>query len=409
MDKRDEVKRMIYENIKDDGIKIKDDEFEQIYKKVCSPRSEEIEEIELITNDTYETYETYELAINIDYPAIRKKLPVVSRDDENQIDYEIGYYSIEYFVYLVKLFLEKNPGSVRNPFRVQSERNKRSGLLEYENKENDWKKAVTQQLGELSLRVRTTKQNEINQLRRKKTAFVFEFMYKNSISISEYRNLDEIFPLIEMVGFVPEFKSVTPRREYVNDVIEYYRRAISSKDPYIKFISFYHVMEYFFDEIYKKKMIADLQDKITSPGFSYRNEEKIYDIVKFVQKRISKNGELGQGKELESLKCLLNHYVEVEELKKRINEIDSESEQYYQNNEVSFSSKAPEIQWNDAEDVLKKIAQRIYYTRNALVHSKSGKRGEIYNPYSDERKLQREIPLVKAVAEMIIINSSVVI
>ena len=48
----------------------------------------------------------------------------------------------------------------------------------------------------------------------------------------------------------------------------------------------------------------------------------------------------------------------------------------------------------------------VYFTRNALVHSKSSKNKERYKPYKDERDLQKEIPLVKAVAEAIIINSS---
>jgi len=44
-----------------------------------------------------------------------------------------------------------------------------------------------------------------------------------------------------------------PLREYTVDVVDYYKLALSSNDPYIKFISFYHVMEYFYDEVFKKK------------------------------------------------------------------------------------------------------------------------------------------------------------
>ena len=71
--------------------------------------------------------------------------------------------------------------------------------------------------------------------------------------------------------------------------------------------------------------------------------------------------------------------------------------------------KAPTIPWNDSEGVYNQIARRIYYTRNSLIHSKSGKNRERYKPYKDEKELQKEIPLVRVIAEMIIINSSKIV
>lgn len=120
------------------------------------------------------------------------------------------------------------------------------------------------------------------------------------------------------------------------------------------------------------------------------------------------NDETGQGDELESLKYVLKEYIDIEQLKEKLKEIDAESVQYYQNTKVSFC-KAPIIPWNDVEGVYTQIAKRIYYTRNSLIHSKSGKNRDRYKPYSDEKILQREIPLVKVVAEMIIINSSKIV
>ena len=117
------------------------------------------------------------------------------------------------------------------------------------------------------------------------------------------------------------------------------------------------------------------------------------------------NDESGQGDELESLKYVLKEYINIEQLKEKLKQIDLESILYYQNNKVSFC-KAPTISWNDVEGVYTQIAKRIYFTRNALIHSKSGKNRERYRPYKDEKSLQKEIPLVRVIAEMIIINSS---
>ena len=180
-----------------------------------------------------------------------------------------------------------------------------------------------------------------------------------------------------------------PLREYTVDVVDYYKLALSSNDPYIKFISFYHVMEYFYDEVFKKKMITDLRDKITNPGFSYRDDDKIYEMALFVKNRLRMNDESGQGNELESLKFVLNEYVTIDELKNRISSMDSTAITYYQTNKVIFCN-APTIPWTDLQGVYTQIARRIYFTRNSLVHSKSGKNQERYKPYKDEKQLQKE-------------------
>ena len=110
----------------------------------------------------------------------------------------------------------------------------------------------------------------------------------------------------------------------------------------------------------------------------------------------------GQGNELESLMYVLNEYIVIDDLKDKM---DSQEINYYGNNSVPFS-KGTVISWNDANGVYKTLAKRIYYTRNALIHSKSGRDKERYKPYEDEKELQKEIPLICAIAEMIIINSS---
>lgn len=111
---------------------------------------------------------------------------------------------------------------------------------------------------------------------------------------------------------------------------------------------------------------------------------------------------------MESLKFVLNEYVPVSNLQSRIKEIDSPSVAYYQSNKVSFCD-APVIGWNNTQGAITQVAKRVYFTRNALVHSKSGKNKERYRPYKDEKQLEKEIPLVKAIAELIIINSSRII
>ncbi|MGL6217739.1 MAG: hypothetical protein ACRC36_06860, partial [Lacrimispora sphenoides] len=58
----------------------------------------------------------------------------------------------------------------------------------------------------------------------------------------------------------------------------------------------------------------------------------------------------------------------------------------------------------------KKLAARIYKTRNSLVHSKSNNMSSkdrgIYRPFINSNELSKEIPLMRMLAEYIIINSA---
>lgn len=386
---------------------LKNDELKEIFEKV---NSAQIHGLELLVEHKYE------VAVEIDRPIIHTmEFPQVSLDKENNIEYQIGLCSVEYCVFLLITLIEKS--KQQNKRRVILPTKFRRGYpyqIDNENdeKELDWKEILIRIMREFSIKIITPNYSSLEKNRKRKEAYVFEFIYKTERVVGEYADIEDILPTLEMgrrmVDSVPNTIETIPRREYISDVVDYYRLAFSSADPYIKYISFYHIMEYFYDEVYKRKIVADLINKITHPDFSYKDEEKVYEIATFVKNRMHMNDESGQGDELESLKYVLKEYVDIEQLKNKLNSIDQDSIMFYQSNKVAFC-KAPTIPWNDSEGVYNQIARRIYYTRNSLIHSKSGKNRERYKPYKDEKELQKEIPLVRVIAEMIIINSSKIV
>ena len=386
---------------------LKNDELKEIFEKV---NSAQIHGLELLVEHKYE------VAVEIDRPIIHTmEFPQVSLDKENNIEYQIGLCSVEYCVFLLITLIEKS--KQQNKRRVILPTKFRRGYpyqIDNENdeKELDWKDILIRNMREFSIKIITPNYISLEKNRKRKEAYVFEFIYKTEQVVGEYADIEDILPTLEMgrrmADSVPNTIETIPRREYISDVVDYYRLAFSSADPYIKYISFYHIMEYFYDEVYKRKIVADLINKITHPDFSYKDEEKVYEIATFVKNRMHMNDESGQGDELESLKYVLKEYVDIEQLKNKLNSIDQDSIMFYQSNKVAFC-KAPTIPWNDSEGVYNQIARRIYYTRNSLIHSKSGKNRERYKPYKDEKELQKEIPLVRVIAEMIIINSSKIV
>ena len=386
---------------------LKNDELKDVFEMV---NSAQIQGVEIYADHKYE------VAVELDRPIVHMmEFPQISVDKENKIEYEIGLCSVEYCIFLLMKLIEKSKQENRKrvilPTKLRRGYPYQVGNEDVE-KELDWKQVLIRMVREFSIKICVTDYNSFETMRKRKEAYVFEFIYKTGQGIGEYAEIEEVLPVLEIrrktTDSLPSSVETIPRREYISDVVDYYRLAFSSVDPYIKYISFYHIMEKKKDEVYKRKIVADLTDKITHPDFSYKDEEKVYEIATFVKNRMHMNDESGQGDELESLKYVLKEYVQIEQLKNKLNIIDKDSIAFYQNNKVAFC-KAPTIPWNDAEGVYNQIAKRIYYTRNSLIHSKSGKNRERYKPYKDEKELQREIPLVRVIAEMIIIGSSKIV
>lgn len=356
-------------------------------------------------------HNSYEIAIDIEGPIRRREeFPIIANDEVNGINYEVNYPSTEYCVYLIlklKEFLNEMKRPMPRPFKIR--RAMDIGRAWRNEGEITLATVLAQMVGEVTLKITTRGAVSLDKISQYRDSFYFEFMYRTELGVTEFQNIKSVFR-VSTVNRRRDLSQMDtpPLRVYSSDVVDYYKLALSSNDPYINYISFYHVMEYYFDEVFKNKMVEDIKNKITHPDFSYKNDDKVYDIALFVKNRIRMNDEAGRGNELEELKYVLKEYIDIEELKARVNNMDAEATNYYQTSKVTFCN-APTIGWSDTQGFFTQLAKRIYYTRNSLVHSKSGKNNERYRPYKNEVELQREIPLVKAVAETIIINSSVII
>jgi hypothetical protein len=71
---------------------------------------------------------------------------------------------------------------------------------------------------------------------------------------------------------------------------------------------------------------------------------------------------------------------------------------------VQFSQGST-INFKDDKSVFGNIANRIYKTRNAVMHSKANET-ERYIPFEHENRLLKEIPLIQSLAEEIIMRTS---
>ncbi|CAI3933835.1 methylamine utilization protein MauJ [Commensalibacter communis] len=328
-----------------------------------------------------------------------RKLPFIIKDDINKIQYEINYKSDEYTMlmlnlnktlhdtkqhilddcgYLVCRILDENPEDFRNSFKL-----------------NDLFDICT-------LKITSITSTTLENFQQLTDAFIFQIIFTFNIPCEYYSSVLQLFNRNYLKPEEQNLNTLSPpQRIYKEHIIDYYSLALSSNEPFAQYLSYYHILEYFFDEVFNENLRKEFQNKITHPNFSYKDNDNLNEIIKFIKDETRNCRENGQGNELESLKLVLKKFINRGELQERLS---PEQIEYYLKNKISFSH-APIISFKDTEGFYNHLAQRIYQTRNALVHSKEGNVGR-YKPYQDSEELNKEIPLIKLVAEQVIINSS---
>ena len=202
-----------------------------------------------------------------------------------------------------------------------------------------------------------------------------------------------------------------PKLFYNKELVEQYNLALSSNDPFIKFIAYYHIMEHFFDDVYNGSLIAGVKEILTHPGFSTKKPKEISKVIDFVQKKTKITKDAFLGNELEALELTLKSFLQFDVLCTDLNEYDPSLINYYKTHEVSFSKGDTfDLADHTNEKLHNKMAARIYKTRNSLVHNKSNttrvKDRGIYHPFTDDKELNKEIPLMRIIAETIIVRTA---
>lgn len=335
------------------------------------------------------------------------------KDSQNDINYSVSFISDSMIIFLfinifdnmdTTLSIKRQSRLFRHPLRMLLKR------LEEGFKGNDITSIIDfirlMMRPTFSLKIETINAKEYSRFVDLKNAYIFNTLYMTDNILIEYTDFESIMKSTN--SFRRNGKSeleIEPRRKYDEIIVNYYKKGMASSDPYIQFISFYHVLEYFYDETYNKYLVKDLRNKLTHPEFSYKNDEDLLKVASFTYSRLKQFGEDGQGNELESLKYVLKEFIDINMLKNKLDSTGITDGNYYKNTDIKFSN-GPKIIWDNSEGVITNIAKRIYYTRNSLVHSKSGRKNLMYHPYKNEEDLKNEIPLVKSIAEFVIIESA---
>lgn len=290
------------------------------------------------------------------------------------------------FRFLLKRLNQK---SYRKPDRKNIEMDSKE-LMNFENLfESLFHKSLT-------VKINSNRKIQIDDYKKLLTSFIFSINYNRSLPLIEFRFIDNI---IKPPKRLHPNEIEVPKRIYNQKPLYYYQQALATDNPVLEFLSFYQVIEYFYEIVSQEDLIEGVKRKITHPQFSSKNKNGIKDLVKYIK------GSENRYTEQNALHLVLKKYLNKDKLKKDLKEYDYDYYHYLINENVNFAD-APSLKIGEKESFIYKLAQRIYMIRNSLIHSKEGEKNA-YIPFSDnEEELIKQLILMRFVAEQIIINDS---
>lgn len=194
-----------------------------------------------------------------------------------------------------------------------------------------------------------------------------------------------------------------PRQIYEHELTQHYLMGVAASVPLLEYLSFYHVAEHFFRKVFDDDLVEQVRKGITDPSFSVRRSTDIQKIIKVIKKAQDQIKEEGGFGEQRSLQLVLEKFVNLPRLVNDLTAYDANLVRHYAETKVSFAdAPAVDLASPNAAAVLNTLARRIYKVRNALVHAKEGALPK-YAPFKHDSDLELEVPLMRFIAEQIVI------
>lgn len=373
-----------------------------------------IQELSIMTTD-----QDVELTDNISLEVlVRQERMMIAREIEqkdlvNKIEYKIDKPTDKYLIFFLSNLAKQNtPRILRNgivPHRLRRIYDKERSQQEilFELSVLDVIKEIVPRIETLQIKSEATKKKaDFEQL---VYAFLFNLGYNLDYTIQPLRFMDE-FTQPYKLGRLrrSSFSDVEPpKRVYLNELILHYQKGISSESIDHQFLSFYHVIEHFYEKIYNDDILNSIRTELTKPSFSYKRGKDISGLVALIQSRLKYKNDEFQLNEPEALELTLKKFVkDIPYLASELTTISPTLIEYFKTNEVPFSrGNRVNFENTNTNEVYKNLAKRIYLTRNSIVHSKETDKSK-YTPFRDDKDLLTEIYLLRLIAEIIIIENS---
>lgn len=191
-----------------------------------------------------------------------------------------------------------------------------------------------------------------------------------------------------------------PKGNLNTDILRFYQRGMGTDDPVNQFLSFYQVLEYFFVSISDEELYRRMSAIINNPAFSAKPKQ----LDKLIQETANHKRE---SDETEMLRMVLKHFIDEVELTEFIDQYEIYLGDKWFTKKRTIFGEETDIR-TQLGHVISNVSKRVKMIRNTLVHSSdryNRKDGYIPNSHS-EGIVKKEVPLVKYLAERVIIANS---
>lgn len=191
-----------------------------------------------------------------------------------------------------------------------------------------------------------------------------------------------------------------PKAKINRDVARFYQRGMAVEDPVNQFLSLYQALEYFFLSVSDEELYRKLTTLVNDPLFSTKPKH----LDKVIQATICHKRE---SDETEMLRLVLSKHVDESELIAFIVAYENHLGDRWFTKKRRIFGEENEVKTTSGH-VIGNVAKRVKLIRNALVHSSDRyNRQENFVPTrAAEAEIRKEVPLVKYLAEKVIIASA---
>ncbi len=276
--------------------------------------------------------------------------------DQDGIKYEMNYPSIEYCIFSLIMLMREYGASISGYLLS------RMHSLFKHNGQTGFNRYMQSVIYVSTIKVTARRKISYIDIIDRMKSYSFTVAMESGFPAEEITEISDIYTSSRFnARNYSEYKPISVNfNRYYYDIVAYYLRATKLTDSYSEYIFYYRVIEYFFDS---------------------------------------------RVKERKSLKNVLKRYASPSSLMSKLQGYEDDLINYYKDNTVKFSSGS-KLVWKNREMFYGTLGKRIYNTRNALVHSKRSQNENTYRPNQDEITLKKEIPLIRAVAELVIVGSA---
>lgn len=330
-------------------------------------------------------------------------------DAENGLDYRLGPPTDEFLIFFLDRLAALAPSaairSTGSLFRVRR-------AIERGEAVDDVLDVVRLAFPRLlSCRVNSVHTHSSQQLAAYANAYLFQLTYNLNVAFVETRSLDEFIRTGRLASMRRSLASEIepPKRTYIRDLTYHYQLGVSAESPMLEYLSFYHVAEHFFEDVFHDDLIEAIRDRITRPEFSTKRKKDIHGLVREINRRQRIRDDTITFSEQEALRLTLTRFVNLADVRSKLAGYDKAAQKYFRTSLVAFCDGVTvDLDASEPSDTYTALAKRIYKTRNAIVHSKDGDKSR-FVPFRDDDELAKEVPLMRFIAEEIIISTSRVV